>query len=741
MRSEFTPWGRRQFSVSVIAPTAILLMVTALAVAAFVIWTTRSIDERSLVRQSALAARALERQIEEIPYAQESIAIWDDAVQFAKLAPDQEWLDNNLGVWMHDYYGFDAVAVISDSNVPTYTMTDGAAPSPEFFSNNWQTFAPLIAELRRDIAGGVLERYAEGTETQFPRVVEITSVAGKPAVISILPIVSQTGEIAQAPGTEYLHVAVDYLDQNFADKLHLNYLFEGAHFAASALARDEHASYPVLDRAGRVAAMFEWIPSRPGIVMLNQTVPALGLGFVIAAILVYVLLRGLWRSSAALEAQRSRAQYDALHDPLTGLSNRTEFERRLDAALKDKDRRRVPVSVLILDLDRFKHVNDTLGHGAGDDLIRAVGQRLTGLIGPESELSRLGGDEFAIIHRGDGQRARALALQIVEAIAKPFEVCGSEAFVGASVGLAVARNDDSDPRELIRKADIALYEAKANGRSRVAPYTQAMDEQLQDRHLIEAELREALKDTAQLSVAFQPLFVGRTGDIAGAEALVRWTHPKLGQISPARFVPVAEGTGLIEPLGEFVLRRALDFGARWPGRRIAVNLSPVQLRNPKFAERVFDLLIETGMRPSDLEFEITEGILLDSQSVAVETLTTLRSARIRIALDDFGTGYSSLSYLKRYPVDSIKIDRSFVAQLGSSGTSEAIVRAMVTLAHALGIEVTGEGVETHEQMTILKGMGCNLFQGFLLSPPTTEDAVGSKFRLAAERRASMARIA
>jgi diguanylate cyclase (GGDEF)-like protein len=566
-------------------------------------------------------------------------------------------------------------------------------------------------------------------------------VAGRPAIVSILPIVSQTGEIEQATGSEYLHLAVDYLDQNFADKLHRNYLFDGARFSISTLPRDTHSSYPVLNRAGRVATMFEWIASRPGSAIWNQTVPVLVLGFVIAAILVYFLLRGLWRSSAALEAQRSQAQYDALHDPLTGLTNRTQFERRLEAMLKDPDRRRRTVSVLILDLDRFKYVNDTLGHDAGDDLIRAVGQRLTELVGEEGEVSRLGGDEFAILHRCDGRRTEALAAHIVDAVAKPFEVSGGEAFVGASIGLAFARSDDQDPRELIRKADIALYEAKASGRNRVAPYTQAMDEQLQDRHMIEAELREALKSTAQLSVAFQPLLLGRTGSLAGAEALVRWTHPKLGQISPARFVPIAEGTGLIEPLAEFVLRRAMTFGAKWPGRRIAINISPVQLRNPKFSEHVFDLIIETGMRPSDLEFEITEGILLDSQSLAVATLTTLREARIRIALDDFGTGYSSLSYLKRYPVDSIKIDRSFVAQLGTSSSSDAIVHAMITLAHALGIEVTAEGVETHEQMAILKNMGCNLFQGFLVSPPATEDAVAAKFRPTAEQPASIAKIA
>jgi predicted signal transduction protein with EAL and GGDEF domain len=315
--------------------------------------------------------------------------------------------------------------------------------------------------------------------------------------------------------------------------------------------------------------------------------------------------------------------------------------------------------------------------------------------------------------------------RIIEAIGKPFDIFGSEAFVGVSVGIATADGDEADAHELARKADIALYEAKATGRNRAVVFEESMSELLQNRKTIEAELREALRGGDQLSVAFQPLF-DRDHIIVGAEALARWHHPRLGQISPAHFIPVAEATGLIEAVGDFVLRQACRMGAKWIGHTIAVNISPAQLRDRQFPTRVFAMLSEAGMRPADLELEITEGILLEEASDAAEALRIFRSAGIRIALDDFGTGYSSLNYLKRYPVDRIKIDRSFVSQLAPGNVSIAIVQAMVTLAHALHIEVTAEGVETREQMQTLEGLGCNVFQGFLLSAPITPEALEAR---------------
>jgi len=728
--------GRWQFQASVMAPVVLSLLVTAATVLAFVLWASADLDERSLEREMRLASQILIEETASVPHDQQSIALWDDAVFHTRMNFDLAWVDNNLGSWLFNYFGHNRAFILNDADKPIYGMEQGNVVNPDLFEADAETYRPMVNALRDKIAAGALDTFAR--DGNFPHIAEITSVAGTPAIVSISPIVSSTGIYPQPRGTEYLHVSVAFLDALFADRLAGNYLLSNASFSRQASKDPLRAVFPILSSAGRIVGFFEWTPENPGQVMLARTGPALTFGFLFAGILVSLLLYRLWRSSSALEAGRLAAQHQALHDPLTGLANRTQFDDIIGRPLMARRPYDQGVALLMLDLDRFKQVNDTLGHQSGDDLIRAVGQRLKALIGPEDTLARLGGDEFGVIHFSKGGLADHLDLsqRIIDAISKPFEIFGSEAFVGVSIGVVVIGETDSDRREITRKADIALYEAKSSGRNRAVVYEEAMDELLQNRHTIEAELREALRRDDQLSVAFQPLYARETDSVSGAEALVRWTHPRLGRVSPAHFVPVAESTGLIEAIGEFVLRKACELGARFPGRTIAVNISPAQLRNPKFAERLFDLLIETGMAPTDLELEITESILLDDEQVAAASLRTFRGAGIRIALDDFGTGYSSLNYLKRYPVDCIKIDRSFVSQLEDGSVSVAIVQAMVTLAHALEIAVTAEGVETAEQKRILAQMGCNTFQGFLLSAPVTPSEIEQIF--AAATRAEVA---
>jgi len=710
---------RRTFSMLVLAAFVVVFAIAAILLGGFLLWSAGQIDDNAISRQAQRVIHAVQAQRTFTPREQESVAIWDDAVVAAR-DHDERWLESNIGKWMFEYFGHDESYVLAPDDAPIYAAIDGRTRDTASFDSRRATLLPLVDDLRKLTAAGYLD--------VPPHVADYLLVDGRPAIASVMPLVSDSGNLTQPAGREAILVTIVRLDIDFELRMIDRYMTEVGRFTTVTSATADIEAFPVTNRAGRIVAFFEWLPFRPGQELLQRTAPALILAFTFVSLLVSLLIYRLQRALRALEYKRIDAERQATEDTLTGLPNRLSFDRQFNGRLETIKLRDPPTALLMLDLDRFKQVNDTLGHHAGDELIRAVADRLRAVLGPTDVLARLGGDEFAILHTcyAGTVEVAALAQRIVDTIAKPFRVQGSDAFVGVSIGIVVATSGQRDSHELSRKADIALYEAKSAGRNRAAFYEEAMDEQVQNRHVIEAELREALRSPGQLWVAFQPL-CGDAEEIVGAEALLRWTHPQIGMIPPSRFIAIAESTGLIEQLGEFVLRRAAEFGARWPGRTIAVNISPAQLRNPTFAERVFALLKETGMRPADLEIEITEGILLDDESTAADTIRSFRAAGIRIALDDFGTGYSSLSYLKRYPVDRIKIDRSFVAQLSTANASDAIVQAMVTLAHALDIEVTAEGVETVEQFRALLGMGCNTFQGYLFSQPLTLDDIDARF--------------
>jgi diguanylate cyclase (GGDEF)-like protein len=668
-------------------------------------------------------------QLDRLPHEQESVTIWDDAVIKTTMAYDADWVDLNLGSWMNSFFGHDEAVVLDASDRPVYAMQDGHPIDTADIEPELPGIRALIIQLRAQISRGGIADYADGAAEHPPRASDIMLLDGSPAIVSVTPIISDSGEIEQQRGGEYLHISVLRLDASFASRLAGEYMIEAPTFTTIAAVDDSRAHLPLTNRSGRFMTFFEWQLAKPGEAIVRQTIPVLAGAFLVAGLIVFFLLDQLWHKSRALVTGQEAAEHRARHDALTGLPNRASFDADVAQALLARSHGQC-LSILLLDLDRFKQVNDTLGHKAGDDLIEAVGQRLRQIVGSTDIVARLGGDEFAILHRHGSGLSEPLTLshRIIEALGKPFDLFGSEAFVGVSIGVAVAERTDADTRELTRRADIALYEAKASGRNRVVVFEEHMSELLQNRHVLEADLREALRAGNQLSVSFQPLYGRDATDIIGAEALVRWHHPRLGLVSPAHFIPVAEASGLIEPLGDFVMRIAAELGAACPGRVIAVNVSPTQLRNHDFPTRVLAVLRETGMRPADLEIEITENILLEDAHAASEAIHLLRAEGVRIALDDFGTGYSSLNYLKRYPVDRIKIDRSFVSQLAVGNVSVAIVEAMVKLAHALKIEVTAEGVETEEQHAILRQLGCNVFQGFLFSPPIARSSIETLLR-------------
>jgi diguanylate cyclase (GGDEF)-like protein/PAS domain S-box-containing protein len=425
----------------------------------------------------------------------------------------------------------------------------------------------------------------------------------------------------------------------------------------------------------------------------------------------------------------------ARHDALTNLPNRTLFREQLEKALR-LAKRADQLAVLCLDLDHFKEINDTLGHPIGDALLREVARRLGECVTEHDTVARLGGDEFAIVQfcsNAEPSVVSGLASRVVESIASPYEIGGHQLVIGVSVGISLAPEDGEDPDELLQKADLALYRAKADGRGTYRFFESGMDARAQARRMLERDLRLALQRD-EFEVYYQPIRDIAGDRVVAFEALARWNHSLRGLIAPNNFIPVAEETGLIVPLGDVVLRKACVEAAGWPAHiAVAVNLSPVQFKNPTLVTSVKAALQASGLSADRLELEITESVLLQNSEATLAVLHELRGFGVRISLDDFGTGYSSLSYLRSFPFDKIKIDRSFVTDLATRDESMAIVRAVTGLGKSLGIVTTAEGVETDAQFDLLRQEGCTQAQGYLFSRPRPAADVAKMLQKAPER--------
>jgi diguanylate cyclase (GGDEF)-like protein len=416
----------------------------------------------------------------------------------------------------------------------------------------------------------------------------------------------------------------------------------------------------------------------------------------------------------------------AQFDSLTGLPNRAMMRQTLDEALRNATHRQKGCALFMIDLDRFKNVNDTLGHPVGDALLRQVAERLKSVMGNHGQVGRLGGDEFQAVLPGgaDVGLLESLARTMIELTSRPFMIEGNKVTIGASIGIAIGDPGKASADALVRNADLALYAAKDAGRGKHRLYEPSMHSEAAERQLLENDLRQAI-ERGELSVHYQPIVRTAGEEISGFESLVRWQHPTRGAISPSKFVPLAEEAGLIGKIGEWVLRTALEEAVHWPSHiRVAVNLSPLQFNDPDVVKMVDKHLTETGVRPDRLELEITEGVFLAEGDSTDETFAKLKALGVRLALDDFGTGYSSLGYLKNAPFDKIKIDQSFVRGAASAANrNAAIIRAIVTLAETLGMDSCAEGVETHDDLQLIRELGVSMVQGYIFGKPCpAEDA-------------------
>jgi diguanylate cyclase (GGDEF)-like protein len=435
---------------------------------------------------------------------------------------------------------------------------------------------------------------------------------------------------------------------------------------------------------------------------------------------------GLFKDITLQRRMEEQIYFQAYHDPLTGLPNRTFFHNQLNKAIQNSRMKRRKAAVLFLDLDRFKLINDTLGHSAGDQLLQQVAQRLPGCVREFDTVARVGGDEFIVLISEISSPAEAeqAAELIIERLSQPFLIHEQEYFISGSIGISMFPEDGTDLESLIKNADSAMYRAKEQG-NRYCLYQSSMNDKTSERLQLETSLRKAMQQE-ELLLHFQPQVDLKTGNMIGVEALIRWQHPELGMVSPDRFIPIAEETGLIIPIGKWVLRTACRHNKAWqeaglPAVRVAVNLSMLEFQQRDLIETVTEVLAETGLEPRYLELELTESIIMLNPEWVIRTLNQLKEMGIHISLDDFGTGYSSLNYLRSLPLNTLKIDRSFIRNIAADSVSLSIVKAVIDLAHSLNIKVIAEGVETEEQMIALTDNQCDGIQGYVISPPMTAE--------------------
>lgn len=726
------PTTPRTYLFLQVAVPILIAVGLSLALYATLRWSSHQSDLVSSTRQKQLVDFIVSRLQANISHDQESSTVWDDAVNAVQNGINTEWLDNNLGKWMHTYFGHDGAFILNPKRELVYA----------FLANEQDTSAydtvksasePLALKLQtRLVAGdttGVNEKVLNIGESDF------TLIAGRPAIVSVKPIVSDTGDITIPSGGEFLHVAVRYLDSDFLTQLAEDYQFDDMQFSRDESVDDGRSYAEIRSTSGDVVGYFTWRPFQPGSAVVDSTTPMLaGVGTSLLAIIA-LLGAVIWKRSVHLSESQAQLAHLAHNDVLTGLPNRATFAKRLAEMLTDS-RRSQTNAVLYLDLDRFKEVNDTLGHPVGDQLIIQVASRLQDIAGTDTLVARLGGDEFtAAIRNASQQEIEQLCNRFITAIRQPFAINGQPILIGLSIGVALGNGHEIDAMELTRKADIALYHAKAAGRNRFAIFGAHMDEMVRSKRDLERDLRDALKSPDQIEVHYQPVFAAADHKLKGVEALVRWRHPIKGVISPEVFIPVAEDTRLIEPLGEKVLKEACAAAVKWEGLEIAVNASAIELRSESYSTRVISILARAGLDPKRLEIEITESSLADDSGNCERNINALRSIGVRFALDDFGTGFSSFGRLQGLHVDRIKIDKCFVGGFGKPGGNEEIVKAMIDLAHAKGLATTAEGIETEEQNRLLMEMGCDDLQGYLLSKPIPSAKVSEMIGTALKKKA------
>lgn len=708
----------RSFGRRVIIPLTAMLAVAFVLVFALLLQIARHQDASARDRTIALTEIAWSKQQKDQATLVEDYASWGAAYKNLHVDPSRDWAftEDNLGRSLFTRYGVDYAFVINAADRTTYAVVGGELSEAQ------------AEEVMKGELPSVLRQARAAPPDTTETVSGVLNVEGAPVLVSAAAIsTAEDASVEPVPGPPSVLVFGRRMTPSALERLGRE-LFVPALRVARDDADARQTPRMVIGASTGAPFTLRWDPERPGSELLRHVLPWLALAAVVLTSFVALTFRyaakaaGVVRVSTLRLADAYRdAEHQALHDPLTGLPNRALLAQCLDKALASKDAR---LAVLYLDLDRFKPVNDALGHGAGDQVLVEIASRLKKGVREDDLVARLGGDEFVILVRRSVFDVETLCRRLLEAVAVPIMVDENVVHVGASAGIALAPEDAMSADELLRSADLALYEAKNAGRETYRFFASAMNDEVVARTRLEAEIRAGIA-AEEFFLLYQPRYDTHTMRIKGVEALLRWRHPTRGLVSPAEFIPLAEETGLIIPLGAWVLRTASQAATNWDDIGVSVNVSPAQFRGADFVATVRDVLAASGLSPHRLELELTEGVLLEDTDRAGRILHGLKELGVLLSMDDFGTGYSSLGYLKNFPFDAIKIDQRFIADLQPTGDARAIVQAVLGLGRALGLSVTAEGVETPEQLMLLRMDNCAELQGYLMSMPVSDAEISA----------------
>jgi diguanylate cyclase (GGDEF)-like protein len=712
-----------------IAPIVLIVAIAIVCLIIALVTSARRANEVSLNREQHLIQEALAARATRILREVESVAGANGATQAIGVDHDHQWIERRVGNWLETFFDHDLVLVVDGSDRIEYARSRvsgdlGAIDVPAGLAAALDLLRGRLATL----PGRAIAVVAITAQSANRSAALIEDFLDRPAIVAAVAVRTERNP-ALANAAAPIILSVKYIDAEMLRDIGERLQLSGLHESNEPTPGPDEQVAVIADAEGGAIARLAWRPTLPGGQIAGSALPYVAIAIAGFALLGGLVMRHTRRTEQAIAAGDSRLRHLALHDPVCGLPNRIYFSERLETVIGEVRRGGPSAAVFYIDLDHFKDVNDTLGHHIGDELILNVTQRLSRVMRGEDLVARLGGDEFAIITScaSDSYSLQAIAGRIISAVSAPYAISGHNIIIGSSIGIAVIDRRAGDAADILRYADMALYRAKNEGRNRACIYDAAMDADLSQRKLLEGDLMQAIRNEG-LHAAYQPI-VNASGDtMVGVEALARWTHPTAGVIPPMTFIPIAEHSGLIVELGEWILRRACLDGRNWPGLTVAVNVSPLQFRRADFVDMVERILKETDFNANRLELELTESTLLGNLETAELSMLRLKAIGVRFALDDFGTGYSSLLYLRRFPFDKLKIDSSFVLSIETAPDAAAIVHAVVSLGRGLGMRVTAEGVENAEQHLFLRAAGVHSMQGYRFGRPGSAADIGLRLQ-------------